>query len=223
MSDIKTTCLSLKLLHCRLGPFEIESQVGPPAYCLKLPHGMRQLHLVFNIVKLSATLEDPILGRKLQAPLPPIVIDREEEWEVEEILDSRWHRRRFQFLVKWKSFSREHNSWEVASNVKALDLVVEYYWKHPAAPRHICQTDFDAIFNPRTIASRCSNLGGGVNIRGPLLSQGLDDLGTTRGECLGRTRWSSPLNWTTYLYYFYKWLYTTSPRSHVLLEYSTIT
>ena len=28
---------------------------------------------------------------------------------------------------------------------------------------------------------------------------------------------------TTYLYYFYKWLYTTSPRSHVFLEYSTIT
>jgi len=87
---------------------------------------------------------------------------------VEEILNSRWHQKRFQFLVKWKSFSREHNSWEVASDVKALDLIAEYYQKHPAAPRHICQTDFDAIFNPRTIASRCSNLGGGVNVRGPL-------------------------------------------------------
>jgi len=88
---------------------------------------MRQLHPVFNVVKLFATPEDPILERKLQAPPPPIVIDGEEEWEVEEILDSCWHRRRFQFLVKWKGFSREHNSWEVASNVKALDLVAEYY------------------------------------------------------------------------------------------------
>jgi len=129
---------------------------------------MRQLHPVFNIVKLSAAPEDPILGRKPQALLPPIVVDREEEWEVEEILNSRWHQRRFQFLVKWKGFSREHNSWEVASDVKALDLIVEYYRKHPAAPRHICQIDFDAIFNPRTIASRRSNLGGGVNVRGPL-------------------------------------------------------
>jgi len=49
-----------------------------------------------------------------------------------------------------------------------------------------------------------------------VLSQSLDDLGTTRSECLGRTRWSSLLDCTTYLYYFYKWLYTTSPRSHVL-------
>jgi len=76
--------------------------------------------------------------------------------------------RKFQFLVKWKSFSREHNSWEVASDVKALDLIAEYYRKHPAAPRYIRQIDFDAIFNPGTIASRRSNLGGGVNVRGPL-------------------------------------------------------
>jgi len=168
VSDIKMTRPSLKLSHCRLGPFKIECQVGPLAYRLKLPHGMRQLHPVFNVVKLSAALEDPILGRKPQAPLPPIIIDGEEEWEVEEILDSRWHRRRFQFLVKWNGFSREHNSWEMASDVKAPDLVAEYYWKHPATPRHIRWTDFDAIFNPGTIASRRSNLGGGVNIRGPL-------------------------------------------------------
>jgi len=99
-SDIKTIRPSLKLSHRRLGPFEIEHQVGPLAYCLKLPHGMRQLYPVFNVVKLSATPEDLILGRKPQAPPPSIIIDREEEWEVEEILDSRWHRRRFQFLVK---------------------------------------------------------------------------------------------------------------------------
>ena len=56
-----------------------------------------------------------------------------------------------------------------------------------------------------------------------MLSLSLDDSRITQGECLGRTRWSFLLDWTTYLYYFYKWLYTTSPRSHVLLECSTIT
>jgi len=99
-SDIKTTRPSPQLSHHRLGPFEVECQVGPLAYHLKLPHGMRQLYPVFNIMKLSAAPEDLILGRKPQAPPPPIIVDREEEWEVEEILDSRWHWRRFQFLVK---------------------------------------------------------------------------------------------------------------------------
>jgi len=99
-SDIKITCPSLKLSYRRLGPFEIECQVGPLAYCLKLPYGMRQLHPVFNVLKLSTALEDLILGRKLQALPLPIIVDGEEEWEVEEILDSHWHQRRFQFLVK---------------------------------------------------------------------------------------------------------------------------
>jgi len=61
---------------------------------------MRQLHPVFNIVKLSAAPEDLILGRKPQALPSPIIVDREEEWKVEEILNNRWHWRRFQFLVK---------------------------------------------------------------------------------------------------------------------------
>jgi len=123
---------------------------------------------VFNVVKLSAAPDDPIPGRKPQAPPLPIVIDGEPEWEVEEVLDSRWHRRRFQFLIKWKGFSREHNSWEVASDVKAPDLVAEYYRRHPAAPRHIRQTDFDILFKSGTIASRRSNLERGVNVRGLL-------------------------------------------------------
>ena len=79
MSDIRMARLSLKLSHRRLGPFEIERQVGLLAYHLKLPHGMRQLHPVFNIVKLSAALEDPIPGRKPQALPPPIVVDGEPE------------------------------------------------------------------------------------------------------------------------------------------------
>jgi len=56
----------------------------------------------------------------------------------------------------------------VASDVNAPDLVMKYYQKHLAVPRHICQTDFDAIFKSGTIASRHSNLGGRVNVRGPL-------------------------------------------------------
>ena len=93
--DIKTTYLSPKLSYCRLEPFEIKCQVGLLAYYLKSPYGMRQLYLVFNVVKLFAILEDPIPERKPQALLPPIVVNREPEWKVKEILDSCWHQRRF--------------------------------------------------------------------------------------------------------------------------------
>jgi len=61
---------------------------------------MKQLHPVFNVVKLTLAPDDPIPERKMEDHLLPIVIDREAEWEVKEILDSRWHQRRFQYLIK---------------------------------------------------------------------------------------------------------------------------
>jgi len=48
---------------------------------------MKQLHPVFNVVKLTLALDDLITGCKIEDHLLPIVIDREAEWEVEEILD----------------------------------------------------------------------------------------------------------------------------------------
>jgi len=62
-----------------LGLFIVEYQVGSLAYCLKLPYVMKKLHLIFNIVKLFTTPEDPILRRKPKSLLPPIIIDREEK------------------------------------------------------------------------------------------------------------------------------------------------
>ena len=70
---------------------------------------MKQLHLVFNVVKLTPALDDPITGHTMENHLLPIVIDREAEWEVEEILDSCWHQRRFQYLIKWKGYGHKHN------------------------------------------------------------------------------------------------------------------
>jgi len=99
-SDIQTTRLSQKLLHQWLGPFIVEQWIGSMIYCLKLPYQIKQLHPVFNIVKLTPALNNPITGQKMEDHLLPIVIDREAEWEVEEILDSCWHRRRFQYLIK---------------------------------------------------------------------------------------------------------------------------
>jgi len=77
--DIRTIRPSSKLSHCRLGPFEIERQVGLLAYRLKLPHRLRQLHLVFNVVKLSTALDNPIPEREPRPPPPPIIVDEEPE------------------------------------------------------------------------------------------------------------------------------------------------
>jgi len=98
---------------------------------------MKQLHLVFNVVKLTPAPDDPITGHTTEDHPLPIVIDGEAEWEVEKILDSRWHWRRFQYLIKWKGYGHKHNSWKSASEVSAPELTAEFHHKYPRVPRHI--------------------------------------------------------------------------------------
>ena len=99
-SDIQTTQTSKKLSHNCLGPFLIERQVGNSAYHLNLPASMSCLHPVFNVVKLTPAMEDPIPRRHI-LPLPPLeIINGEEEWVVEEILDSKIVNKKLQYLIK---------------------------------------------------------------------------------------------------------------------------
>ena len=167
-SDIHTTRPSRKLSHLKLGPYTVERQVNSHAYKLKLPKPMRRLHPVFNVVKLSPAPEDPFPSRKPIPPSTPEIVDGEEEWEVEEILDSRVLRNRLKFLVKWKGFGREDNSWEDSSDVHAPELVQEFYRRHPGAPRLIRALQFGSIpFQPLpAIASSRCNSRGGVDVRG---------------------------------------------------------
>jgi hypothetical protein len=68
------------------------------------------------VVKLSPAPPDPILGRQLAPPPPPTLIDSEEEYEVEAILDSRMRYNRLEYLAKWKNYDESHNQWEVHCN-----------------------------------------------------------------------------------------------------------
>ncbi len=88
-SDIRTNRVSKKLDCIRLGPFEVEAAIGNGAYRLKLPESMRRLHPVFPVVKLFPLRRIPSLGRRQPAAPDPIIIDGENYYEVERILDSR--------------------------------------------------------------------------------------------------------------------------------------
>jgi len=100
---------------------------------------------IFNVVKLSLAPLDPIPGRWTSPPPLLEIVDGEEEWVVEEILDSRMVNRRLCYLVKWEGFGVEHNSWEPWDNVHAPELVVDFYRRHPGAACHIYAVDFRSI------------------------------------------------------------------------------
>ena len=136
-SDISTTRPSRKLSHKHLGPYVVESKVGNLAYKLKLPRSMSRIHPVFHVVKLTPAVTDPIIGRRARPPPAPTIVNGEEHFEVEEILDSRIFRRKLQFKVKWLGYGYEDVSWEPSDSVNAPAKVREFYRNHPDAPRII--------------------------------------------------------------------------------------
>jgi hypothetical protein len=60
---------------------------------------MKRLYPVFNIVKLTPALLDPIEGHHTLSLPPPEIVDGEEEWIIEEILDSKMNWK-LHYLVK---------------------------------------------------------------------------------------------------------------------------
>ena len=92
------------------------------------------------------------------------MIDGEEEWVVEQILDSRMMNRKIHYLVKWEGFRVEHNSWEPWDNIHALEQVADFHQRHPGAACHIRACDFNAIpfhSSSPSAVSGCHSLEGG--------------------------------------------------------------
>lgn len=123
-----------KLTARKLGPYKVIDKISPVDYKLDLPKDLR-VHPVFHIDRLSLWKGNEVNGI-LPPPPEPVEVEGEEEYEVEEVLDSKLVGRGLRYLVKWKGYGEGNNSWEPAKNLEnAKDLVKAFHKKHPSAPR----------------------------------------------------------------------------------------
>jgi hypothetical protein len=76
-----------KLDYQKLGPSLIVKQINVMAFQFKFPSSMR-IHLVFHFSLLEPYHASTLPGR-IHDPLPPIEVNDEHEYEVEDNLDSR--------------------------------------------------------------------------------------------------------------------------------------
>ena len=129
---IPTRRPSKKLDHRRLGLYEVIESVGPNAARLRRPDTVH-LHPVFHVSLLEHAAGNPLPGQ--QSPPPPeVIVDGEEEWEGERILDSRFYYHQLQYFVKWKG--NDAPSWQPAENMAhAGEFVRDLHRFYPDRPR----------------------------------------------------------------------------------------
>ena len=59
-----------------------------------------------------------------------------EEYEVDQILDSRWHPPNLQYLFLWKGYPMSDATWERSANMQnAMELVQDFHHRYPHKPK----------------------------------------------------------------------------------------
>lgn len=112
-----------KLCPRFIGPFNVTAIVNPNAYTLALPPRLKALHPTFNISKLKPYHDgsSAFPSRPQQHPRPPPEAradsNGDAEWEVERILKSKNVGRGKRYLVAWKGYPPEENTWERRANL----------------------------------------------------------------------------------------------------------
>jgi hypothetical protein len=118
-----------KLSPRYIGPFVIAKVLSPLNYQLNLPSSL-PVHPVFHISKLKLWKGNgktfPSRVQESSRPAPE-VIQGQEEYEVEQVLNKRKRGRGVEYLIKWKGYPDWENTWERPANLSnAQELVDEY-------------------------------------------------------------------------------------------------
>jgi tRNA U38,U39,U40 pseudouridine synthase TruA len=86
-----------------------------------------KIHNVFHINLLLPYKETEAYG--MLYTHPPLVIKKEEEYEVKNVLDVRHNKksRQLEYLVHWKGYPHSNDSWVAQKDFHTLELLEEFY------------------------------------------------------------------------------------------------
>jgi hypothetical protein len=95
-----------------------------------------KIHPVFHVSLLEPKTKDTLQQLSTPDPPPPVEINDNLEFEVENILDSKVTNRQLRYLVKWMGYDHSENTWEKPENVEnAKELVDQFHTKYPNKPK----------------------------------------------------------------------------------------
>ena len=99
-------------------------------YKLKLSDTMR-IRDVFHSELLRPAVDDSLPGQKNELS-GSIVVNNEDEWEIDDILNFRRYQRRLQYRVKWKSYDNDLNWYNADDDefMNAQEVVDDFHTKY---------------------------------------------------------------------------------------------
>ena len=115
---------SEKLTEHFVGPYKVKGIISSNIIELELPKSIK-IYPVVNVSRVR--LYKPQIEGQKKIPPKPVIIEGEEEFKVEKILNKRLVRGKEKFLVRWKRYMAEEDTWENRENLKnAKELVEEF-------------------------------------------------------------------------------------------------
>ena len=135
----QTTCLLKKLSEKYLGPYEIIAQPSLQSFILHLLDTMKAIHSVFHISMLEPAIPNTFLQYS-KPLLAPVIIDREPEYKISKIVDSKidyWRACKLLYKVIWLGYEDTNNESEWLPTMElehVKELLSDFHLKDPSKP-----------------------------------------------------------------------------------------
>ncbi len=123
--NLKQKKLSKKLSNKLIEFFHIQKSVDKQTYHLDLSIIYR-IHSVFHVFLLKSynhKLNDDSILDYLVFKL----IDDEQEWKIEKILQKRKRKRILYYKIQWKEYLIEYNQWILSEDMKDVSKLIEAF------------------------------------------------------------------------------------------------
>ena len=114
-----------------ISPFEVIEKKGI-LLKLQLPQAMK-IYNVFDLNLFWKALLDPLTGQ-VNELIPPVIVNNEEEWEVEDIFNARSFRGRIQYWVKWTGWDEDRKWYDTSGFDNFPEIVEDFYARYPNKP-----------------------------------------------------------------------------------------
>ena len=127
--NIITAKLFKKLNDKMLDSFQIIDLIDS-FYKLKLLKTMH-IHDIFHSKLLRLVINDSLSDQKNEFSRS-IVINDEDEWEINNILNFWWYQRRFQYRIKWKNYDNDFNWYNANDNefMNTQEMIDDFHIKY---------------------------------------------------------------------------------------------